>query len=542
MSGSTGTSSAQEPVASPPLFSHARLAMLSLCLAVIFVQFLSMPRQIYVGDAESIRNATINLLTTGKISVSAKLATSFQTARGQYYFENEQTGLWYPKFGILNTFLYAPPLFIEKQISGELLPLEQLDRMAYARRCLLLNAYNGLLTLMLAVLLFRTAALYLQRPWMNALFVMSILFGTFTWNYLRAQTVEIFQVVFFCGCYYHLICYRRMCMVRGKTDDGVLQDCRSSGTTIAHLCLTLFFAALLSLEKLAFCPLTAVVALWLLMSDCDLSGTNSRWMCLLSKFRTPARSHLIIIVAAVAVTSAIVLMTNWYRFGSPFSSGYGQWQAEKNFLSGNAALGIWGFMVDPQKSVFLYFPHLLFAFLAFPSFLRKHAWEGSFILFVALSYLLLNSQFVNWRGDWAFGPRYLLFVLPILSLPMLKYFDRTDEQRHTPHRVVRFCLLTACFWIFMMQYSVHRLESFAPFRAEATLVGFDNQEVNAYFRKPHWIISRDLCAFARGRGSFPPLEQLNGRISPTDYQLLSAELKKLARGNFYLLDNPLFPF
>ena len=250
----------------------------------------------------------------------------------------------------------------------------------------------------------------------------------------------------------------------------------------------------------------------------------------------------VIVVGCVAVTAVIVLATNWYRFGSPFTSGYGQWEAEKHFLSGNVARGLMGFMVDPRKSVFLYFPPLLFALFAFRSFLRRYAYDGTFIVFVAVGYLLLNSQFINWGGDWCFGPRYLLFMLPILSLPMLKFFDRSDHETFAAGNVARICVLLGCYWLFLMQIHVHRIEFFAPFRAHAELSGFDDQKVKAYFKKPHWIISRDLYAFAHGRGQFEPLEQIRDLIiSHAVYERLAATLRGFAQGNTHVLDDPLSP-
>src|SRR6185295_16935508 len=73
----------------------------------------------------------------------------------------------------------------------------------------MLNLYNVALSLLIAWYLYQLAGLYVARALTRSLFVLAVFYSTFLWNYLRAQSSEIFQVLFFAGFFYHFMLFVR---------------------------------------------------------------------------------------------------------------------------------------------------------------------------------------------------------------------------------------------------------------------------------------------------------------------------------------------
>jgi hypothetical protein len=116
-----------------------------------------------------------------------------------------------------------------------------------------------------------------------------------------------------------------------------------------------------------------------------------------------------------------IIFVAWYdtvRFGGPLQ--YGQ--------AGNAAaamvtpiwFGFLGQLISPGKGILLYSPILLLAALAIPAFARKHPAAAFLALGVGLTSLLPSSPLSDWYGGDAWGPRFVMCGLPLLTLPLLE--------------------------------------------------------------------------------------------------------------------------
>ena len=93
---------------------------------------------------------------------------------------------------------------------------------------------------------------------------------------------------------------------------------------------------------------------------------------------------------------------------------------ERDVLGGRLWTGLHGFAVTARGSVFLHFPLLVLALAGYPSLFRKRPLETVAMALFTLALLVLNSRFRNWQGDAAYGPRYMLPVLAVASLPALE--------------------------------------------------------------------------------------------------------------------------
>lgn len=105
-----------------------------------------------------------------------------------------------------------------------------------------------------------------------------------------------------------------------------------------------------------------------------------------------------------------------YAFGNPFESSYGG--ADASLFRTDLAKGVYGLLFSPGKGVLFYAPTLLLLPLALPRFWRSHWREALLCVAMTALHVLFYARLLFWHGDGAWGPRYMVFVLPFLYLPL----------------------------------------------------------------------------------------------------------------------------
>jgi hypothetical protein len=125
----------------------------------------------------------------------------------------------------------------------------------------------------------------------------------------------------------------------------------------------------------------------------------------------------------------MLLAYNTVRTGSPFDNGYPSIDSDSQW-SEQLWVGLWGLFLSPGKSIFLYSPPLVAGLLALPRVLgdRQRDWFWAALL-TAGPVVLLYARIFAWHGDWAWGPRYVVFVTPLLLLPALLWFPHPGPRR-----------------------------------------------------------------------------------------------------------------
>jgi Dolichyl-phosphate-mannose-protein mannosyltransferase len=130
---------------------------------------------------------------------------------------------------------------------------------------------------------------------------------------------------------------------------------------------------------------------------------------------TEARRWRLVLAAAVPIATAafIVGLYNWVRFGNPLNGGYGN-----ETLTVWPWVGAWGMLFAPGRSLFIYAPVMI---VAVPGlwWLRQPQGLRAWLVGTTLAMLLLHGAWWSWWGAWAWGPRYLVAILPVLSLGLL---------------------------------------------------------------------------------------------------------------------------
>ncbi len=96
-------------------------------------------------------------------------------------------------------------------------------------------------------------------------------------------------------------------------------------------------------------------------------------------------------------------------------------------------------LVFPYRGLFFYYPILALSLVGLFYMYKKYKTESLFISFIFISFLIAFSMLFVWWGGTAFGPRYLLPVIPFLMIPLLYAFEKTN------FKIISFLLLISIF-------------------------------------------------------------------------------------------------
>jgi len=478
-----------------------------IVLFVGLVNFLTMPAEEYSGDAASVRIAAVTLINTGKWAVPADRASTFGE-RGQYFYQNA-SGNWYSKYGILNTLLYLPILQLEKCIKGELGDSSD-------SRPLFLNLFNLVLSCATACYLALIVRRYTKSVTTVWIFVLSAFYATFWWNYLRAQTFEIYVTLFMLGLYYHLV--SGLDRERGESDRVVS----------SHLLAAALFLGALCLSKSVYLILLPVLAgvFALVRNPRQVEGVrrqHSRWFCYTLWFWLP-----------LGLSICLMLGSNAYRFGSPFNIGYTQWVKENDLFTANILPALRGFFFSKQRSIFLNFPLMIFALPGWPAFSKQHRVDAIIALLFGIVLLVINSAFRNWQGATCYGPRYLLPVAPILSLPFIHVLGWLAQSPDKIYKwAIRSVTAGALLYSFLLQVEVNTMPFFFWYYLKDV---FDEQRTGQpidYLNSHHFgTINADYLIYLKS-GSSPFKDQVVDHLSSDEEDNIDTLEDLTTTSNYY---------
>ena len=159
---------------------------------------------------------------------------------------------------------------------------------------------------------------------------------------------------------------------------------------------------------------------------------------LLGPGSTTRRAQRFLLLGAIGtVFLGTTMLLNYLGFDDPFQRGHPDWvEGEKiitDFLIPTPLhLGLYGNLFSPGKSVLLLAPPLLLALLGLRLLWRQRRPIAIACGGCGLTYILIVSRHSQWEGGYAWGPRYLLPVLPLLLVglaPLLRKGKRTWPRR-----------------------------------------------------------------------------------------------------------------
>lgn len=134
---------------------------------------------------------------------------------------------------------------------------------------------------------------------------------------------------------------------------------------------------------------------------------------------SPLLSPLSSLLSPLALTALLLGGYNYVRYGDILQTGY----LPQEKFSTPWLEGISGLLVSPGRGLFLYAPILLASLLALPTFARRHRLEAALALLVSVSHVLLYGRWFFWHAGYAWGPRFLVPIVPfavILMAPLVE--------------------------------------------------------------------------------------------------------------------------
>jgi len=242
---------------------------------------------------------------------------------------------------------------------------------------------------------------------------------------------------------------------------------------ILFMLLVIYFIIKNKNNERFYFPIFAGVSLWL------MGLTHSLFYLLLPglvifgfwEFRKNRKS-LIVFVISIALFFLVQASLNDYRFGTVFDFGFGN-QLENHstrFLYENWD-GIYGFLVSPDHSIFVYFPIALLSPIGFYYLYKKNPsltilFIFIFIVtygFIATTETASGNELGKWNSIGAiWGPhRYLLPLIPIITISLGSILTKFDNWKtkitilvlSIPGFIVNF-VGTLVFWRLAFNYGI----------------------------------------------------------------------------------------
>jgi len=153
------------------------------------------------------------------------------------------------------------------------------------------------------------------------------------------------------------------------------------------------------------------------------------------------RKRALPLIPHAALTGAPFLIAslvyNYLCWGSPLSTGYTPYFA--TYWGENPLISLWGTFLSPGKSLLLYSPPLILGLVGIPRLVRDHRAACLAILAIAGPVLLVYSRY-KLNGDWAWGPRFAVFVVPAFALSFAVVLDHVRRWAVTAFVVLGVCV------------------------------------------------------------------------------------------------------
>jgi hypothetical protein len=153
---------------------------------------------------------------------------------------------------------------------------------------------------------------------------------------------------------------------------------------------------------------------------------------------------LISFLIVIGIILFLMGLVNYVRFGSFTEFGYGDIQS----LAAHAGWkGLIGLLLSPGAGLIFYFPPVIL-FLVASKYLYKEN-KGLFFLIVYVIFMnwlyfgtLSYSEPISWSGGLAWGPRYLIPVLPFITIAFGTFLTRLKNKNN--RLFLKVLIITVC--------------------------------------------------------------------------------------------------
>ncbi|MGH7141712.1 MAG: hypothetical protein ACREGH_03710, partial [Minisyncoccia bacterium] len=144
----------------------------------------------------------------------------------------------------------------------------------------------------------------------------------------------------------------------------------------------------------------------------------ARNVAIRSRGGKPNRSAFVL-AAVVLLFFVAFLIRNKILFGSPLDFGYPAAAGgikPPNSFDTPLLRGLFGFLISPGKSIFIFAPPILLALAGIRRLAQRDLGLAIVAVLTPVAYLFYFARYAQWEGGYCFGPRYLVAPLALLCL------------------------------------------------------------------------------------------------------------------------------
>ena len=274
--------------------------------------------------------------------------------------------------------------------------------------------FNAVVTALTGALVY----LYVNRLGYSACtsLLLSLVFGlaTLAWPYAKYFFSDPLASLGLFAAAYFLLHYR---------DSGRTSDTLRAGTSLG-LAVATRFANIITL------PLFGLLLLAYIATRDNGQGITDKPLPPILAFALP-----------LALTALLLGGYNYARYGDVLQTGY----LPQEKFSTPWLEGITGLLISPGRGLFLYAPVLMVSLLATPAFVKRHRLEAALALLVSASYVLLYGRWFFWHAGYAWGPRFLVPIVPFVVILMAPLLEKLSGKGWLAF--ASFCLVSVAIQI-----------------------------------------------------------------------------------------------
>lgn len=139
----------------------------------------------------------------------------------------------------------------------------------------------------------------------------------------------------------------------------------------------------------------------------------------------------------IVISGVIFALYNYARFGNIFETGYNAYGSaaygvEQSIFDGSVLFSLgraYGLLFSPGKGILFFAPILFLCLSGLIIDWHKHRLEMLLILLLCGAVFAFFSANILWHGEWSWGPRYLLTILPLLIIPAGAFLTTVSESK-----------------------------------------------------------------------------------------------------------------
>jgi len=189
-----------------------------------------------------------------------------------------------------------------------------------------------------------------------------------------------------------------------------------------------------------------------------------------------------------AIPFVIMLFAyNYFRFGNFLESGYGfSFNTGDNQFKASFLDGVWGILLSPGKSIWVYSPILICSFyLAIKNF--KKNWIDSLFLIILIVNVLFYSRLPFWSGELSYGPRYFATIIPFGGLVLARHWSQVNKK-------IIFGLVLIGLWVQFVGISIPYTQQYPWYEMEFMCVG--SQGLTRRGELDYWTIGQFIPRYS----------------------------------------------